>query len=177
MAEHTGHPPRTSRRTRQGQAVLDVVLGSENFRSAQDIHAQLRASGEVRRARTVQAHDQLSPQELQIARAVGRGLNNVEAAAALFVSRKTVEAHLTRAYRKLGVRSRTELTRLLLAYDASDLSIRRPRQCAARQPTRRLRRTTRGPSRGSGVWMTCRCRTRGSRSPQAWPPPRDGART
>jgi DNA-binding NarL/FixJ family response regulator len=62
----------------------------------------------------------LTPQELQIARAVGRGLNNVEAAAALFVSRKTVEAHLTRAYRKLGVRSRTELTRLLLAHDASD---------------------------------------------------------
>ena len=65
--------------------------------------------------------DELTPQELQIARAVGRGLNNVEAAAALFVSRKTVEAHLTRAYRKLGVRSRTELTRVLLAHDASDL--------------------------------------------------------
>jgi DNA-binding NarL/FixJ family response regulator len=54
--------------------------------------------------------DELTPQELQTARAVGRGLNNVEAAAALFVPRKTVEAHLTRAYRKLGVRSRTELT-------------------------------------------------------------------
>jgi DNA-binding CsgD family transcriptional regulator/energy-coupling factor transporter ATP-binding protein EcfA2 len=64
--------------------------------------------------------DELTPQELQIARAVGRGLNNVEAAAALFVSRKTVEAHLTRAYRKLGVRSRTELTRMLLAHDTSD---------------------------------------------------------
>jgi DNA-binding CsgD family transcriptional regulator len=63
--------------------------------------------------------DELTPQELQIARAVGRGLNNVEAAAALFVSPKTVEAHLTRAYRKLGVRSRTELTRVLLAHDAS----------------------------------------------------------
>jgi len=63
--------------------------------------------------------DLLTPQELQIARTVGRGLNNAEAAAALFVSRKTVEAHLTRAYRKLGVRSRTELTRLL-AYDTTD---------------------------------------------------------
>lgn len=64
--------------------------------------------------------DLLTPQELQIARAVGRGLNNVEAAGALFVSRKTVEARLTRAYRKIGVRSRTELTRLLLACDTSD---------------------------------------------------------
>ena len=65
------------------------------------------------------ALDSLSPQELQVARAVGRGLNNVEAAAALFVSRKTVEAHLTRAYRKLGVRSRTELARLLLTRDVT----------------------------------------------------------
>jgi DNA-binding NarL/FixJ family response regulator len=61
--------------------------------------------------------DSLSSQELQVARAVGRGLNNLEAAAALFVSRKTVEAHLTRAYRKLGIRSRTELTRLLVIHD------------------------------------------------------------
>ena len=63
---------------------------------------------------------ELTPQVLRIARAVGRGLNNVEAAAALFVSRKTVEAHLTRAYRKPGVRSRSELTRLLLAHDTPD---------------------------------------------------------
>ncbi|WP_214369825.1 helix-turn-helix transcriptional regulator [Pseudonocardia sp. H11422] len=55
----------------------------------------------------------LTPQEAQIARSVSEGLNNAEVAAALFVSRKTVEAHLTRVYRKLGVRSRTELARLL----------------------------------------------------------------
>ena len=51
----------------------------------------------------------LTPQEFQIARGVAEGLSNVEVAATLFVSRKTVEAHLTRVYRKLGVRSRTEL--------------------------------------------------------------------
>ncbi|GAA1263125.1 hypothetical protein GCM10009609_27730 [Pseudonocardia aurantiaca] len=55
----------------------------------------------------------LSPQELRIARTVAEGLNNAEAAAALYLSRKTVEAHLTRIYRKLGVRSRTDLVRLL----------------------------------------------------------------
>jgi DNA-binding CsgD family transcriptional regulator len=58
---------------------------------------------------------ELSPQELQVARIAARGQNNIEVAAALFVSRKTVEAHLTRVYRKLGIRSRTELARLLLA--------------------------------------------------------------
>jgi len=56
----------------------------------------------------------LTAQELQVALAIGDGLSNGEAAAALFVSRKTVEAHLTRVYRKLGVRSRSELARYLV---------------------------------------------------------------
>ena len=64
--------------------------------------------------------EELTPQELQVARAAGRGLNNLEIAAALFVSRKTVEAHLTRVYSKLGIRSRTELARILLANGVSD---------------------------------------------------------
>jgi len=62
----------------------------------------------------------LSPQELQVARIAARGQNNIEVAAALFVSRKTVEAHLTRVYRKLGIRSRTELARILLANGIAD---------------------------------------------------------
>jgi len=71
--------------------------------------AGVRAAGPPR----LSPVDQLTPQELQIARAIADGMSNVEAAAALFVSRKTVEAHLTRIYRKLGLRSRTELTRTL----------------------------------------------------------------
>ena len=55
----------------------------------------------------------LTPQELQLALIVGRGATNKEASAALFVSPKTVEAHLHRTYVKLGIRSRTELARLL----------------------------------------------------------------
>lgn len=55
--------------------------------------------------------DQLSPQELQVSMAVVRGLSNREVAETLFLSRKTVEFHLTNVYRKLGVRSRTELVR------------------------------------------------------------------
>jgi DNA-binding NarL/FixJ family response regulator len=58
---------------------------------------------------------ELGPQELQVARIAARGQNNIEVAAAWFVSRKTVEAHLTRVYRKLGIRSRTELARIVLA--------------------------------------------------------------
>jgi Fur family ferric uptake transcriptional regulator len=47
---------RASRVTRQGQAVLNVVVSSENFRSAQDIHAQLRADGEAVGLTTVYRH-------------------------------------------------------------------------------------------------------------------------
>ena len=55
----------------------------------------------------------LTPQELQVARAASRGLSTLEVAAALFLSPKTVEAHLTRTYRKLGIRSRAALARSL----------------------------------------------------------------
>jgi DNA-binding CsgD family transcriptional regulator len=82
---------------------------------------ELAATGvraDARNDMSTPALDSLSPQELQVARTVGRGLNNIETAAALFVSRKTVEAHLTRVYRKLGIRSRTELACLLLARDS-----------------------------------------------------------
>lgn len=77
--------------------------------------AELAATGHRGAGETVHAGEDalslesLTPQEFQIARGVAEGLSNVEVASALFVSRKTVEAHLTRVYRKLGVRSRTEL--------------------------------------------------------------------
>lgn len=51
----------------------------------------------------------LTPTEAQIADLVAAGRTNDEVAATLFVSRRTVEANLTRIYRKLGVRSRSEL--------------------------------------------------------------------
>ncbi|MGE5133788.1 MAG: AAA family ATPase [Gemmatimonadota bacterium] len=58
---------------------------------------------------------QLTRTEQEIAELAGAGLRNHEIAARLFLSPKTVEANLTRAYRKLGVRSRAELARRLPA--------------------------------------------------------------
>ncbi|MGH2671630.1 MAG: ATP-binding protein [Actinomycetota bacterium] len=55
----------------------------------------------------------LTPTEAQIAHLVAEGRTNREVAEALFVSVHTVEANLKRIYRKLGVRSRTELARKL----------------------------------------------------------------
>ncbi len=59
MAERT-------RQTRQGQAVLDVVVGSDNFRSAQDIHAELRARGQTVGLTTVYRHLALLTDEGQV---------------------------------------------------------------------------------------------------------------
>jgi DNA-binding NarL/FixJ family response regulator/tetratricopeptide (TPR) repeat protein len=54
----------------------------------------------------------LTPSELKIALLVAQGMTNREVAAALFLSPKTVEHHLSHIYRKLDVRSRTQLARL-----------------------------------------------------------------
>ncbi|HEX6208461.1 MAG TPA: helix-turn-helix transcriptional regulator, partial [Actinomycetota bacterium] len=51
----------------------------------------------------------LTPSEQRVADLVASGMTNKEVAAALFISPKTVDSNLSRIYRKLGVRSRTEL--------------------------------------------------------------------
>lgn len=51
----------------------------------------------------------LTPQELHVALTVARGATNREVATALYLSPKTVEFHLSQVYRKLSIRSRTEL--------------------------------------------------------------------
>jgi DNA-binding NarL/FixJ family response regulator len=55
------------------------------------------------------AIDALSQAELRVADAVAGGLTNREVAATLLISVKTVDFHLQQIYRKIGVRSRTEL--------------------------------------------------------------------
>ena len=73
---------------------------------------ELRASGESIPRRDPTAPEKLTPQELQIALQVAEGRTNRDVAAALFLSPKTVEFHLTRVYRKLDIHSRAELVRL-----------------------------------------------------------------
>lgn len=68
-----------------------------------------RARNERDRAWSPRAGGVLTQVEQRIAELVAAGRTNPEIAAALFVSRRTVEAALTRCYRKLGVRNRAEL--------------------------------------------------------------------
>jgi DNA-binding CsgD family transcriptional regulator len=76
---------------------------------------ELRASGERLRACDTARRDFLTPRETQIALEVATGASNREVAAVLYLTPKTVEFHLTRIYRKLGVHSRGELIRLYAA--------------------------------------------------------------
>ncbi|GAA1972464.1 hypothetical protein GCM10009838_35100 [Catenulispora subtropica] len=59
----------------------------------------------------------LTPYETQVARHVGAGRTNNETAAALYISPKTVEYHLRNLYKKLGIRSRTELARIVATWE------------------------------------------------------------
>ncbi len=84
-------------------------MGTEAF--AGRAERELLATGERARKRTVETLDQLTPQEEQIARLAANGTTNREIAARLFITQSTVEYHLRKAFRKLDVKSRTQLAR------------------------------------------------------------------
>ncbi len=97
----------------QLRAALETFerLGAEAW--ADQARAELAATGETARRRDASTLDELTPQELQIARLLADGRTTREAAAAVFLSPKTVEYHLRHVYRKLGIRSREELAATL----------------------------------------------------------------
>ena len=86
-------------------------LGAEPW--AARARSELRATGVTARPHRLHGQQQLTPQELRVALVVADGATNAEAAVQLFLSAKTVEYHLSGAYRKLGIRSRAQLIRAL----------------------------------------------------------------
>jgi DNA-binding CsgD family transcriptional regulator len=80
---------------------------------ADKARAELRASGERIPESARAPRQPLSPQELQIAQMAASGLSNREIADRLFLSHRTVGAHLYRVFPKLGIVSRSELARAL----------------------------------------------------------------
>ena len=111
------------RQRRRREARQELRRAHEMFGSlgaaalAERARAELEATGEHARPRTVEAVDALTPQEARIARLAAEGASNPEIADQLYVSRRTVESHLTKIYTKLGVNSRTQLAYLMLRQD------------------------------------------------------------
>lgn len=106
---------RTGRRSRSRAPLRAAIAGFARFGAdawADRAERELRASGETVGPRDVSVADRLTAQELQVAQLVAEGATNREAAATLFLSTKTVEFHLHNVYRKLDLRSRSELARL-----------------------------------------------------------------
>jgi DNA-binding CsgD family transcriptional regulator len=92
--------------------VLLSDIGAHAF--AERAARELRATGEHPRKRSAERTDALTPHELQIARLVATGATSREVAAQLFLSPRTIEAHLRSIFRKLGITSRRQLTNLRL---------------------------------------------------------------
>ncbi len=122
--DRLGHRPDAARAVlARGRALLAAghrVPAAEVLAEARGRFAEMgaalweaRATEELDRAAPGSAGGRLTETELRVAGLVVRGLKNREIADTLFMGVATVESHLTRAYRKLGVRTRSELAGLV----------------------------------------------------------------
>jgi DNA-binding CsgD family transcriptional regulator len=109
------------RRRGERRAARETLRRAESTFAA--IGARLwadKARAEAHRIGVRRAPTELTATEQTVAQLAVDGLTNREIAARMFISRRTVEANLSRAYTKLGVRSRTELASRMLRHEGAD---------------------------------------------------------
>jgi DNA-binding NarL/FixJ family response regulator len=91
------------------ERALELARRGGALAIAKRAHEELEASGEKLRPLLVGGVESLTPSERRVAQLAAEGLTNREVAQSLFLTVKTVETHLSHAYRKLGIGSRAEL--------------------------------------------------------------------
>jgi DNA-binding CsgD family transcriptional regulator len=111
-----GEVERRAKQKRAARSTLEQALGLFQSLGA-PLWGQRARDDLARVGGAVLPSNQLTPTEQRIAQLVGEGKKNREVADVLFISVKTVEANLSRIFHKLGVRSRTELTRRIATTD------------------------------------------------------------
>jgi DNA-binding CsgD family transcriptional regulator len=108
-----GERLRRMRHTRDARTQLQAALQGFNRLGAtpwsQRVSTELRATGPTRQIGGLSGVDSLTPQELEVARLAASGLTNREIASRLYLSPRTVSAHLYRAFPKLGIATRAAL--------------------------------------------------------------------
>src|SRR5262249_22816603 len=104
---------RDARRELRAAYEMFDLMGAEQF--AARAATELSATGERARSRTRAANLDLTPQEARVAGLAAEGETNNQIAAQLFISPRTVEYHLGKIFRKLGVNSRAQIARSLPA--------------------------------------------------------------
>jgi DNA-binding CsgD family transcriptional regulator len=109
-----GSAQRRAGQRRVGRKTLEDALAA--FDELGAVLWSERTRRELRRiSGRAPSRGELTPMERRVAELAAEGLTNKEVAAALYIAPRTVEGTLSRVYRKLGVRSRTELARRLAA--------------------------------------------------------------
>jgi DNA-binding CsgD family transcriptional regulator len=116
LADHGAALRRTGQRT-MARAALERALDIAHHCGARKIadvaREELVAVGAKPRREAITGRDALTASELRVARLAVAGATNREIAQALFITTKTVSAHLSRVYRKLGINRRSQLAKAL----------------------------------------------------------------
>ena len=157
---------RVAGRRREAREALASALDEAHTCGAEPLATraadELRATGARPRRRALQGVESLTPSEARVAELAAAGRTNREVAQDLFVSLATVETHLTRVYRKLGVAGRAEL---------GDSLSQPPTAAPGRR--RRLQEAPRAPP---GRRASSRARTGSKLVSASWPSPRNVSR-
>jgi DNA-binding CsgD family transcriptional regulator len=103
-------------------AGLELAEQCAADRVAETARQELAASGVRVRRHTLGETDELTASERRVCNMACGDMSNAEIAPALFVTIKTIEMHLTRSYRKLGIQKRAELAAALAEHDRTATS-------------------------------------------------------
>jgi DNA-binding CsgD family transcriptional regulator len=95
------------------RTALEMFRGMDLEGFAGRAERELSATGERARKRTVEAREELTAQEAQVARLAREGLANSAIGERLFISQHTVAYHLRKVFTKLDITSRNQLKRVL----------------------------------------------------------------
>ncbi len=106
---------RAGARVELGRAKSGYAAASAHWLSLQATHSEARLGAQASRGAGTGVLGALSTRELEVAQLAATGLTNREIAQQLFLSPKTVEAHLGRVFTKLDVRSRVGVAQLFAA--------------------------------------------------------------